>query len=326
VLWHEQPEVGAVQERKGIILAGGTGSRLWPATLAVSKQLLPVYDKPLIYYPLSVLMLAGIRHVVVISSPRDRNQFECLLGNGRALGLHIEHAEQPAPGGIAQALLIGSKVLGQCPLALVLGDNIFYGQGFQRLLRAASGRRRGATVFAYRVKEPSSYGVVELSESGTPESIVEKPSAPRSSLAVTGLYFYDEQAPAFASGLEPSARGELEITDVNRVYLDRGQLQVEVLSRGFAWLDAGTHDALIQAANFVQSVEQRQGLRIACLEEIAFRRGLISAEQLVELASRYPNSYGGYLRNLLNESASRSPTADSHEKNHRDRRQWAVGQ
>lgn len=291
-------------KRKGILLAGGTGSRLWPATLAVCKQLLPVYDKPLVYYPLSVLMLAGIRDVLVISSPQDLPAFERLLEDGGRLGMRLSYAEQPRPEGIAQALLIARDFLQGHPSALILGDNIFYGQGFQAMLASASGRMEGATVFAYPVKDPERYGVVEMGARGEPLDLVEKPARPRSNLAVTGLYFYDAQALELAADLRPSARGELEITDLNRAYLRRGQLHVAVFSRGFAWLDTGTPASLMQAANYVEAVEQRQGLKIACPEEVAFRKGYIDAQQLRQLADRYPNGYGDYLRALAHEAGS----------------------
>ena len=285
--------------KKGIILAGGAGTRLFPATRAVSKQLLPVYDKPMVYYPLSVLMLAGIRDVLLISTPQDVGSYERLLGDGSHVGISIRYCEQPQPGGLAQAFLLGREFVGGDHVALVLGDNIFYGQGFQNMLREAASQPSGATVFAYVVKDPQRYGVIELDAAGRPTSIVEKPAQPRSNYAVTGLYFYDNQVLEVAAGLRPSARGELEITDVNRAYLDRGRLRVQVLGRGFAWLDTGTHESLLDAANFVETIEKRQGLKIACLEEIAFLRGFISRGQLETLAGAQDNSYGQYLRDVL---------------------------
>jgi len=280
---------------KGIILAGGAGTRLYPVTQAVSKQLLPVYDKPMIHYPLSALMLAGVRDILLISTPHDLGSFERLLGDGSRVGISIRYAAQPRPEGLAQAFLIGSDFIGRDNVTLILGDNIFYGQGFQPMLARATAQAAGATVFAYVVKDPERYGVVEIDAQGRPVSLEEKPHRPRSNLAVTGLYFYDNDVVKIAAGLKPSARGELEITDVNRVYLERGQLRVERFSRGFAWLDTGTPESLLQAANFVQTMEARQGLRVACIEEVAYRRGYINGQQLRRLASEFPNAYGQYL-------------------------------
>jgi glucose-1-phosphate thymidylyltransferase len=284
---------------KGILLAGGAGTRLHPVTRAVSKQLLPVYDKPMVYYPLSTLMLAGISEILLISTPEDIGSYQRLLGDGGQVGLSIRYCVQPRPEGLAQAFLLGREFIGRDPVALVLGDNIFYGQGFQALLQRVVARPAGATIFAYSVKDPGRYGVVELDPRGRPLSLVEKPQEPKSSYAVTGLYFYDNQVADIAAGLRPSARGELEITDVNRAYLERGQLHVEVLGRGFAWLDTGTHESLLQAANFVQTIEERQGLKIACIEEIALRKGFITRDQFVGLAQAQNNAYGQYLLDLL---------------------------
>jgi glucose-1-phosphate thymidylyltransferase len=290
--------------RKGIILAGGSGSRLYPLTRATSKQLLPVYDKPMVYYPLSVLMLAGIRQVLLIATPDDVGSFQRLLGDGTGIGLSIQYAVQPRPDGLAQAFIIGREFVGRDHCALVLGDNLFYGQSFQDMLRSAARREQGATIFGYPVKDPERYGVVEFDAAGKVLSLEEKPARPRSSYAVPGLYFYDNQVLDIAARLKPSPRGELEITDVNRAYLDRGQLHVERFSRGFAWLDTGTHEALLQAAQFVQTIEARQGLKIACIEEIAYRKGFIDAAQLERLARSINNDYGRYLLDLLFETPS----------------------
>lgn len=288
---------------KGIVLAGGAGSRLFPATLGVSKQLLPVYDKPMIYYPLSVLMLAGIRDILVLCSPHDRPSFERLLGDGSQWGVQLTYQIQPSPAGLAQAFLLGREFLNRSPCALVLGDNLFYGHGFRSILRNATQQVLGATIFGYHVHDPSAYGVIELDACDLPVSIEEKPSKPVSNFAIPGLYFFDDQVVSIAENVRPSARGELEITDVLREYMNRSQLRVECLSRGFAWLDMGTIDSLLDASNFVASIEKRQGQKIACLEEVAYRSGFLNEQQLLRLATQFPNSYGQYITSLVHRRA-----------------------
>ena len=288
--------------RKGIILAGGSGTRLFPVTRAVSKQLMPVYDKPMIYYPLSALMLAGIREVLIISTPSDVPQFQRLFGDGRQLGLEISYAVQPKPEGLAQAFLIGADFLQGAPSCLVLGDNLFYGHDFSAILNTAAKREKGATIFGYYVSHPEAYGIVEFDEKGVAISLEEKPAKPKSQFAVPGIYFYDDQVVERARSLAPSPRGELEITDLNRLYLEAGELNVEILGRGIAWLDTGTHDSLLEAADFVRAIQNRQGLKVACLEEIAFAKGWIDADQLAQLVQALgKTSYADYLRNLLTE-------------------------
>ncbi len=293
--------VSSSSPRKGIVLAGGSGTRLYPLTMSVSKQLMPVYDKPMVYYPISILMLAGIREILVISTPHDLPAFRKLLGDGSRFGTKLSYAEQPKPEGLAQALTIAEEFLDGAPSALILGDNVFYGHELEQILAAAAARRRGATIFGYHVADPTSYGVVEFDDSGAALSLEEKPASPKSNYAVPGLYFYDERAPGFAKAQQPSARGELEITDLNRTYLEAGDLHVEVLGRGTAWLDTGSHDNLASATDFVKVIERRQGLKIACLEEIGLYKGWLDKAGVEASAEAHGSStYGNYLRDLLN--------------------------